>query len=59
MKELHEGITVDELLGEITVVGDVTLEMTMEFPGFNGEMVYMPEAVSCRGLIILPKDAQE
>ncbi len=46
MKETFEGFTVDEILDEVTIVGDVSIPMVMEIPDGRGGTFYMPETVS-------------
>jgi len=51
---MYEGMTVDEILGEVAIVGDASLSMTTEIPGQNGETMYLPKTVNCRCIVILP-----
>ncbi len=51
----YEGMTVDEILEETAIMGDVSLSMTTEFPGFDGEIVKISEMVNCRCMVIFPR----
>lgn len=59
MKEICEGMTVDELLGEIVITGDVEIDMTLEIPRLDGTIKLIKEhrkIRDCRVIIRQPTD---